>query len=81
MQEELKEEIEKVEEEMAEEGEKEGKVNSETVLVDAYEKLRKSEKLLNGERRALEVLADKFCMCSLDKEKVGEKVGKEKETP
>ena len=51
MKEELKEEIKKVEEEMAEKGEKEGKVNSETVLVDAYEKLRTNKQLKRKQKQ------------------------------
>ena len=74
MLEELKEEIEKFEEEMISNENKEGKVNIETVLVDAYNKLRSNEKLKKAEGRALEVFADKFCTCSLNREEVGEKV-------
>ena len=40
-------------------------VNSETLLVDAYEKLRKKEKVTNPEKKALEKFADKFCTCTL----------------
>ena len=49
---------------------------SETVLVEAYDKLRRRTKLTKTETRALEVFADKFCTCSLNSLKVGEKVVK-----
>ena len=64
MKEELKEEMEKVKKSILEEEGYEEKVNSETVLVDAYEKLRNNEKLKKSEGRALELFADEFCTCS-----------------
>ena len=49
-------------------------VNSETLLVDAYEKLRKKEKVTNPEKKALEKFADNFCTCTLCPQLVGERV-------
>ena len=76
MKQELEREINKVEIDMLTEGKHEEKVNKETVLVDAYDNLRRNEKLKMAEVRALELFADKFCTCSLNSNEVGEKVAK-----
>ena len=76
MKEELREEIDKLATEIDENGVVENRYDCETVLIDAYENLRKSKKLTNAERRSLELFADKFCKCSLNENEVGEKVAK-----
>ena len=76
MKDEFKEEIQNIDEGFTKELTAIKKPSSETVLIEAYEKLRKSEKLLNAERRALEIFADKFCKCSLNPVEVGKKVAK-----
>ena len=49
------------------------RINSKTLLVDTYEKLRKREKLSNPQTKALEKFTDKFCTCTLCPELVGKR--------
>ena len=74
----MKKDIDKGKEEIMHElmGKKGENANSETVLVEAYNKLRKRKQLSKTETMALEKFADKFCTCSLDNDKVGKKVVK-----
>ena len=76
MKEELEAKLNKIVIDMIIDGEDEEKINIDTILIDAYDKLRKNEKLNMAEGRALEIFADKFCTCSLNSKEVGEKVAK-----
>ena len=74
----MEKEIEEAKDKMMEEimGGKGEDIDSDKALVEAYEKLRKRDKLNKLETKALELFADKYCTCSLDSEKVGDKVVK-----